>query len=88
MTRRYKIAEVSRITGIEGSVLVEYVRREWIQPAEETFFDDEDLTRARLIRDLMDDFQVNDEGVPIILHLIDQLHCLHQEIKRLKPFID
>jgi chaperone modulatory protein CbpM len=46
-------------------------------------FSDTDLARARLIQDLRQDFGVNDEGIAIILHLLDQLHglrCLVRDI--------
>ena len=42
-----------------------------------------DLARARLIKDLKVDFGANDEGVTIILHLLDQLYglrCLVRDI--------
>jgi chaperone modulatory protein CbpM len=45
--------------------------------------DDEDLARIRLIRDLKEDFGVNDEGMSIILHLLDQLNRIHLEIDHL-----
>jgi chaperone modulatory protein CbpM len=37
-------------------------------------FSDIDVARARLIQELKNGFGVNDEGVDIILHLLDQLH--------------
>jgi chaperone modulatory protein CbpM len=39
-------------------------------------FSDTDVARAHLIRDLKSDFGVNDEGIDVILHLVDQLHGL------------
>lgn len=36
--------------------------------------DMEDIARMLLIRDLKEDFGVNDESIPVILYLIDQLH--------------
>ena len=35
-----------------------------------------DAARARLIRDLRDNLGVNDEGIGVILNLIDQVHGL------------
>ena len=46
-------------------------------------FSEADLARARLIQDLRMDFGVNDEGISIILHLLDQLYglrCLIRDI--------
>jgi chaperone modulatory protein CbpM len=36
-----------------------------------------------LIRDLRDDFGVNDEGVSIVLDLIDQVHGLRRTLREL-----
>jgi hypothetical protein len=37
-----------------------------------------DLTRAKLIRDLKDDLGVYDEGVGVILNMLDQIHGLRK----------
>ena len=39
--------------------------------------------RARLIQDLKTDLGVNDEGVDVILHLLDQLHGLRRALDQL-----
>ncbi|MGH6795223.1 MAG: chaperone modulator CbpM [Methylocella sp.] len=46
-------------------------------------FSDMDVARARLIQDLKTDFGVNDEGVDVILHLMDQLHGLRRALAQL-----
>src|SRR4029453_7198609 len=46
-------------------------------------FSEIDLARSQLIRDLIRDLGVNDEGVPIILGLIDQLHGLRSALRDL-----
>jgi chaperone modulatory protein CbpM len=42
-----------------------------------------DLARAKLIRDLRDDLGVNDEGISVILHLLDQVHGLRRSMQHL-----
>ncbi len=42
----------------------------------EPAFTEADLARARLIRELKRDFGVNDEGIGVILNLLDQVHGL------------
>ena len=44
--------------------------------AVELLFSEADLARAELIRDLKRDLGVNDEGVGVILSLLDQVHSL------------
>jgi chaperone modulatory protein CbpM len=54
-----------------------WLDQEWLVPdriAAEMIFTDIDVARGRLIQDLKNGFGVNDEGVDIILHLLDQLH--------------
>jgi chaperone modulatory protein CbpM len=53
------------------------------QTEPELAFSDVDLARAQLIRDLRDDFGVNDEGVEVILHLLDQMHGMRRGMQEL-----
>jgi chaperone modulatory protein CbpM len=82
MKRRYQLSEVAQMIGSGENIVIRYVEYEWIQPCsrEPWEFDDEDIARARLIRELTNDFGVNEEAVPIILHLLDQIHTLRQGI--------
>jgi chaperone modulatory protein CbpM len=68
---------------IEDNVLQEWVAAGWLIPGDddgETNFSDLDLARAQLINDLKGDIGVNDEGVAVILHLLDQLHGLRRTL--------
>jgi chaperone modulatory protein CbpM len=61
-----------------------WIEAEWLLPVtsrERLLFSEADLARARLIRDLKVDFGVNDEGIEIVLHLLDQLHGLRCLVK-------
>lgn len=71
-------AQVCRLCEIEEEQLVRFVTEEWILPRERDAlqFDEEDLARILLIQELRMDFGVNDEAVPVILHLIDQLNAM------------
>jgi chaperone modulatory protein CbpM len=53
------------------------------QPDGERTFSDVDLARAQLIRDLRHDLGVNDEGISVILHLLDQVHGLRRSMQEL-----
>ena len=81
----FSFVEVSKQTGISEKKLFSFVERKWISlccPQEiESPLDHEDLARIHLIADLQRDFEVNDEAIPIILHLVDQLICLQNQIK-------
>jgi chaperone modulatory protein CbpM len=64
---------------IQMQTLEVWVEQRWLIPDQtsaEMTFSDADVARAHLIRDLKGDFGVNDEGIDVILHLVDQLHGL------------
>jgi chaperone modulatory protein CbpM len=46
-------------------------------------FSDVDVARAQLICDLRADFGVNDEGISVVLDLIDQIHGLRRMLRTL-----
>jgi chaperone modulatory protein CbpM len=69
---------------LDASTLNAWIDAEWLLPvtSETKFlFSEADLARARLIRDLKVDFGVNDEGIAIVLHLLDQLHGLRHLLR-------
>ncbi len=71
---------------IKAGVLEAWVAAGWLTPnAEEGMqqFSEIDVARARLIQDLRRDIGVNDEGVGVILDLIDQLHGLRRTLGHL-----
>src|SRR4051794_11399855 len=79
--------EFVRRSHIDNSTLEAWIEAEWLRPVSSgsTFnFSDADLARARLIDDLKVDFGINEEGIAIVLHLLDQLHglrCLVRDIQ-------
>jgi chaperone modulatory protein CbpM len=73
-------------SGLEVQTLDLWLEQQWLVPGETsagTNFSDMDVARARLIRDLKTDLGVNDEGVDVILHLVDQLHGLRRALEQL-----
>lgn len=76
--------------GLEVQTLEFWIEQQWLVPqqtSDELSFSDTDLARAHLIRDLRGDFGVNDEGVDVILHLVDQLHGLRRAFEQLQKDI-
>lgn len=73
--------------GIEVQTLEIWIEREWLIPEQTPSgpgFRDIDLARARLIRDLKADIGANDEGIDVILHLVDQLHGLRRALAQVR----
>ncbi len=70
-------------THLDRTTLEVWIREEWIVPdrtAPERAYTDMDLARANLIHDLKHNMGVNDEGLDVILHLIDQMHGLRKAL--------
>jgi chaperone modulatory protein CbpM len=68
---------------LDRGTLEIWIRAEWLVPsraADDRAFTEIDLARARLIRDLKQNMGVNDEGLDVILHLIDQMHGLRKAL--------
>jgi len=77
---------LSQIEGLTMTRLRVCVQETWIAPANADkghMFDDLDVARLRLIGELTEDLAVNDEAVPIILSLIDQLNVTRRHIQSL-----
>ena len=69
---------------LEAHALTAWIEAGWLLPRHDQDvpdFSEADLARARLIRDLQQDMGVNDEAVPIILDLLDQVHGLRQALR-------
>ena len=70
---------------IDRQTLQVWIEEEWLLPkesAEGRLFSDLDLARANLIVDLRHNMGVNDAGLDIVLHLLDdllQLCSYHQQ---------
>src|SRR5215472_17437570 len=71
---------------LDQQSLETWISAGWLIPPEkhgERTFSELDLARAQLIRDLRKDLGVNDEGISVILHLLDQMHGLRRSMHEL-----
>jgi chaperone modulatory protein CbpM len=61
-----------------------WVERGWVRPAAaepEWEFQDIDVARVRLIRDLRHDLAVQEETIPLVLSLLDQVYALRGQMR-------
>jgi len=71
--------EFARHVQIDMERLSLFIERGWISPLiveGRHMFRDVDVARAALIGDLANDMAVNDEGIDVVLNLLDQLYGL------------
>jgi chaperone modulatory protein CbpM len=71
---------------LDTQALDVWIEAGWLRPGgspSSREFSEIDLARARLIRDLRGDLGVNDEAIPVVLDLIDQIHGLRRLVREL-----
>ncbi|MCO5093564.1 MAG: chaperone modulator CbpM [Bosea sp.] len=77
-------------SGLQVQVLELWLEQRWLIPEEaeaEMLFSEADMARAHLILQLKDDLGANDEGIDVILHLVDQVHGLRRVLSELREEI-
>lgn len=78
--------EFLRSSGLQVQTLELWIEQEWLVPEETPTgirFGDIDIARAQFIRELKTDIGANDEGIGVILHLVDQLHGMRRALAAL-----
>ncbi len=71
--------------------LAVWVERHWVKPVQQgdqLLFDEADAARARLIDELRHDMALDEEAIPVVLGLIDQLHFMHRTMARICAALD
>jgi chaperone modulatory protein CbpM len=71
--------------------LIAWVERGWIRPAPAAsglVFDELDIARVRLIRDLRTAMRIEDETIPLILSLLDQVYDLRAGLRAVLRAVD
>lgn len=67
-----------------------WIEQRWILPVEEDgrfFFDEADVARVRLVAELHRDLGVNEEAMPVVLGLLDQVYGLRRTLNALHDAI-
>lgn len=81
LTEQDVVARVQRLTVTRLRV---FVAQGLVKPVNETpDYSEADLARASLICNLQDELGFDEEDVPVLLSLIDQIHGLRSELRGL-----
>jgi chaperone modulatory protein CbpM len=72
---------------LDADVLQAWLEGGWLLPHEDRQFSEMDLARAQLISDLKQDLGVNDEGIAVVLDLVDQVYGLRRTLRELMTCI-
>jgi len=87
LTLEQIVAEIS----ISRQEITAWIEQRWILPVEQDgdyLFDEADQARVRLIAELRQDLEVNDEAMPVILQLLDQVYTLRRTLADLQDAIE
>ena len=71
--------------------LIGWVEQRWIRPVRQgdaLLFDEADAARARLIGELRGDLSIDDEAMPVVLGLLDQLYLTRRTMAALWDALD
>tara|TARA_R110002072_G_scaffold127978_1_gene265546 strand:+ start:98 stop:433 length:336 start_codon:yes stop_codon:yes gene_type:complete len=82
---------LTRVRRVRLQELRLWVQEGWVRPANGDNgprFDELDVARVRLVRDLRRDLSVPSDTVPVILSLLDQVHGLRRELRSLAEAVD
>jgi len=75
-----------RLRGLDRRELLRWVENRWVLPEEHAqswVFHEVDVARVELIFEIRRDFAVDDEAMPLVLSLLDQVYSLRRQMRRL-----
>jgi chaperone modulatory protein CbpM len=75
-----------QVSGLDSYDLQRWIENTWVRPrgaAGHYEFRDIDVARVRLICVLRDDMQVNEDAMPVVLLLLDQLHDVRRQMREI-----
>jgi chaperone modulatory protein CbpM len=76
---------------LENTELSGWIEQSWVRPlrqGEGWHFDDGDVARLQLICELKREMAVNDEAIPLVLELLDQLYATRATLDHLRHAMD
>lgn len=68
---------IREVPGLRRRDLEHWIAQDWVRPDRDDgnfLFHEIDVARVRLIHELSDELAVNDEALPVVLSLLDQLY--------------
>ena len=84
------LAQVVEVTEVAEADIVAWVEQHWVLPSEQAgqwLFDESDVARVSLIQELRHDMDVNDDAMPVVLKLLDQVYGLRAAVSELQEAI-
>jgi chaperone modulatory protein CbpM len=82
---------VVRLVQIDAGELNRWIEESWVRPAQGEggyVFEEVDVARIRLIIELRRDLAIDDEAIPVVLGLLDQIYRLRRRLKALSAAVE
>ena len=77
---------IAQIAGLERQELEQWIAHEWVRPDTQSglfVFQEIDVARVKLIWELRRDMDINEDALPLVLSLLDQLYDLRRRFNAL-----
>ncbi len=84
------LTEVLDLCGIDRDELTLWIERRWVLPLAangDYLFSEADLARVQMITEFRNDLALDEEALPAVLALVDQLHATRRRFRQLVQII-
>jgi chaperone modulatory protein CbpM len=84
-------AVLRQVRGLNATVLERWIEARWVLPervADAYVFHDVDVARIHLIVELTQDMMIDEEAMPVVLNLLDQVYALRKRLTSLARAVD
>ena len=86
------IGDLMRLVGgLQEAELRHWIAERWVRPepaSEGYVFRDVDVARVRLIVELRRDLAIDEEALPVVLQLLDQVYGLRRRLRAMSEALD
>ena len=75
-----------RFQGLDRRELTRWVENRWVLPERRNdtwIFHEVDIARVELIREIRHEYAIDDEALPLVLGLLDQVYDLRRQLRRI-----
>jgi chaperone modulatory protein CbpM len=84
-------AVIRIVGGLEAEELQRWIAERWVLPetgAQGYVFAEVDVARVRLIHELRHELAIDEEAIPVVLQLLDQVYALRRRLRVVLEAID
>jgi chaperone modulatory protein CbpM len=84
-------AVIRVVAGLEHEELRRWIAERWVRPeggAEGYVFHEVDVARVQLIYELRHELAIDEEAMPVVLRLLDQVYALRRRLRLLNQAIE